>query len=206
MRPRLLVIAGPNGSGKTSITEQLHELKHQWMLGCDYINPDNIAQERFGGWNDAASVLKAAEAATEWRRKCLNEGRDFAFETVFSSPEKLQFLKEAKQKGYFIRFFFVGTDSPLINVQRIALRVTKGGHDVAISKIISRYEKAMINAFSAATFVDRAYFYDNSITLDEGEVPTWVPLFRTADGKLCKKYPRPSHFWAQLIYDELAQQ
>ncbi len=203
MRPRLLVIAGPNGSGKTSITEQLHELRHQWMLGCDYINPDNIAQEQFDGWNDTASVLKAAQAATEWRRKCLNEGRDFAFETVFSSQEKLDFLREAKAKGYFIRFFFVGTDSPFINVQRIALRVIKGGHDVAISKILQRYERAMGYATIAATFVDRAYFYDNSVTLADGELPNWTPLFRTADGKLCDKYPRPTHLWAQLIYDEL---
>ena len=67
MKPRLLVIAGPNGSGKTSITEQLYELRHQWMVGCDYINPDNIANQ-IGNWNDDVSVLKAAEAATLWRR------------------------------------------------------------------------------------------------------------------------------------------
>ncbi len=119
MKPRLLVIAGPNGSGKTSITEQLYELKHQWMSGCDYINPDNIANEQFGGWNDSKAVLRAAQVATEQRWTCLKEGRDFAFETVLSSQEKLDFLREAKQRGYFIRLFFVGTDSPMINVQRI---------------------------------------------------------------------------------------
>ncbi len=203
MKPRLLVIAGPNGSGKTSITEQLYELKHQWMLGCDYINPDNIANEQFGGWNNSDAVLKAARFATAQRRKCLEAGQDFAFETVLSSQEKLDFLREAKARGYFIRLFFVGTDSPMINVQRIALRYSKGGHEVPISKIIGRYEKAMMNVAEAATFVDRAYFYDNSITLGEGEIPNWVPLFRTEDGKLNDKYPRPTHLWAQAIYDEL---
>ncbi len=203
MNPRLLVIAGPNGSGKTSITEQLHELKHQWMLGCDYINPDNIAETKFGGWNDQTAVLRAARFASEWRRKCLMEGRDFAFETVFSSQEKLDFLKEAKARGYFIRFFFVGTDSPMINVQRIALRYSKGGHEVPISKIIGRYQKSMNNAYVAATFVDRAYFYDNSVTLAEDEIPAWVPLFRTEDGRLCEKYARPDHLWARTIFDEL---
>lgn len=202
MRPRLLVVAGPNGSGKTSITEQLYELKHQWMLGCEYINPDNIANQ-IGNWNNDDSVLKAAEKATAWRWECLKEKRDFAFETVFSSDEKVEFLKEAKRQGYFIRFFFVGTESPMINVQRIALRVLKGGHTVAIPKILSRYNKAMINAAEAATFVDRAYFYDNSITLNDDQIPKWEPLFRTVDGQLCEKYLRPSQRWAQTIYDEL---
>lgn len=203
MKPRLLVIAGPNGSGKTSITEQLYELKHQWMQGCEYINPDNIANQ-IGSWNNDESVLKAAEQATAWRWACLKAKKDFAFETVFSSYEKVEFLREAKKQGYFIRFFFVGTESPMINVQRIALRVLKGGHTVAIPKIISRYDKAMINAAEAATFVDRAYFYDNSITLDEDQVPEWVPLFRTVDGRLNEKYIRPTLHWAQAIFDELA--
>ena len=63
MKPRLLVIAGPNGSGKTSITEQLHDLKHRWMLGCHYINPDQIAKAQFGDWNNDAAVLQAAQLA-----------------------------------------------------------------------------------------------------------------------------------------------
>lgn len=202
MRPRLLIIAGPNGSGKTSITEQLVKIEHPWMLGCDYINPDNIAETKFGGWNNQEAIFKAAQEATAWRRKCLEGGRDFAFETVFSSQEKLDFLKEAKDRGYFIRFFFVGTDSPMINVQRIASRYSKGGHEVPISKIFTRYEKSMVNATEAATIVDRAYFYDNSITLTDDELPDWVPLFRTEDGRLNDKYPRPTHLWAQAIYDE----
>ncbi len=48
-RPILCVIAGPNGSGKTSTTEKL--LANQWTSDCLYINPDNIAQEQFGDWN-----------------------------------------------------------------------------------------------------------------------------------------------------------
>lgn len=41
LKPRLIVVAGPNGAGKTSITEQL--LRHEWMGGCEYVNPDYIA-------------------------------------------------------------------------------------------------------------------------------------------------------------------
>jgi len=46
-RPRLLVLAGPNGAGKTMITER--GLAHEWFGGCEYVNPDVIAQRRARG-------------------------------------------------------------------------------------------------------------------------------------------------------------
>lgn len=49
-KPTLIVVAGPNGSGKTSVTTQI--LKHEWIEGCVYINPDSIAQEELGDWNN----------------------------------------------------------------------------------------------------------------------------------------------------------
>ena len=56
--PELIIIAGPNGSGKTTITTQF--LHHEWSEGILYINPDIIAQEKFGDWNSTESILKAA--------------------------------------------------------------------------------------------------------------------------------------------------
>lgn len=204
LRPRLVVVAGPNGSGKTSITRQLHDLRHKWMVGCEYINPDEIAERELAGWNDPASVLAAARLAAERRERCLREGRDFAFETVFSTQEKLDFLLRAHQVGFFIRLFFVGTDSPTINAKRVAVRCLEGGHDVPIAKIISRYTRSMANAGEAATFVDRAYFYDNSVDVAPGAEPDWVPLIRTEEGRLISKYPRPAHPWAAELYDALS--
>jgi len=89
MKPALIVVAGPNGAGKTTITEKL--LRHEWMEGCVYINPDIIAQERFGGWNDREAILKAAQLAQEIREDCLLKSKSMAFETVFSIPEKVRF-------------------------------------------------------------------------------------------------------------------
>lgn len=192
-KPKLIVIAGPNGSGKTSVTGQI--LKHEWVEGCVYINPDIIAQEELGGWNSPEAVLKAAKVATERREKCLEEGESLIFETVFSAIDKIDFLKRAKEIGYFIRLFFIGTNHPSINASRIAHRVMEGGHDVPIPKIISRYSKSISNCCIAASFVNRLYVYDNSTDYAAARL-----LFRATDGKIEKIYTQVND-WALPILD-----
>ena len=131
LRPVLCVVAGPNGSGKTSTTEKL--LANEWAADSVYINPDNIAQEKYGDWNSEEAVINAAKEATRLRYQCLEENTSFVFETVFSSQEKLDFLKKAKEAGFFIRFFYVCTNNPQINVLRVTQRFLNGGHEVPIS-------------------------------------------------------------------------
>ena len=191
-KPTLCGVAGSNGSGKTTTTVQL--LNDEWTADSLYINPDNIAQETFGDWNSPAAVLKAAEMATQQRYECLQQGRDFVFETVFSSAEKLEFLQKAKSAGFFIRLFYVCTSTPTINAARIAQRYLNGGHEVPISKVISRYYKSLQNAAKAIAIVDRAYIYDNSI---DGQLPRL--LYRTVEGVVFKKYTDDIPEWAQTI-------
>lgn len=191
-KPTLCIVAGPNGSGKTTTTVQL--LNNEWAADSIYINPDNIAQDTFGDWNSPEAVLKAAEEATQLRYDCLEKGRDFVFETVFSSSEKLEFLRKAKDAGYFIRLFYVCTSDPAINVARITQRYMNGGHEVPISKIISRYYKSLLNAAKAISFVDRAYIYDNSV---DNQLPSL--LYRTTDGQLFKQYTNDIPQWAMTI-------
>ncbi len=132
-KPRLIIVADPNGTGKTSITEQL--LMHQWMSGCVYINPDMIVRDEFGDWNCRDNVLKAAQRAYELRATCLRDRVSLAFETVLSTGNKIDFIQQAIQAGFFARLFFIGTDDPSINAKRVASRVMAGGQDVPISKI-----------------------------------------------------------------------
>lgn len=106
MKPRLIVVAGPNGTGKTSITEQ--PLRHEWMGGCVYVNPDFIARDEFGDWNAPDAVFKAATRAAELREQCLDNGRSLAFETVLSMPDNVEFIRRAREAGFFVRLFFVG--------------------------------------------------------------------------------------------------
>ena len=191
-RPVLIVIAGPNGSGKTSTTRLV--IKHEWAEQCVYINPDEIAQAKFGDWNNPDAIRQSVEYCEEWREQLLKDHKDFIFETVLSSDGKVDFLKRAKEEGYFIRMFFICTQNPTINAARIAKRVMEGGHDVPIQKIISRYEKAIVNAIKVARFADRAYFYDNSIDNQNAQL-----IFRTTDGEFAKQYVSDLPEWTAKI-------
>jgi predicted ABC-type ATPase len=194
-KPKLLIIAGPNGTGKTSVTGKI--LTHEWVKDCVYVNPDNIARDVFGDWNSPEAVMSAAKYATQQREECLKNRQSLLFETVLSSPEKLEFIARAKEAGYFIRLFFVGTEHPSINAARITQRVLEGGHDVPIAKIISRYSKSIASCSIAAQMVDRAYIYDNSV---DNVFPRL--LFRLVDGRVKRVYGEVN-LWARGVLEEV---
>ena len=194
-RPELIIIAGPNGSGKTTITQKF--LHHEWSEGTLYINPDQVAKDMFGDWNDTNAIIKAANFCAELRNKCLEEKKSLVFETVFSGQDKIDFLLKAKENGYFIRIFFVSTSNPSINASRIAKRVMEGGHAVPIPKIISRYLKSILNCEAVTPFIDRLYIYDNSIENQDARL-----LFRTSHGMIAKQYSEEIPEWAIGIYNQ----
>jgi predicted ABC-type ATPase len=181
MRPALLVIAGPNGAGKTTVTTRLRA--DHWSDGVEYLNPDDIAQERFGDWNSPKAVIDAALWAEARREELLDARKGIAFETVFSAPDKLDFVSRAKDAGYFVRVFFIGTSDPRINAARVADRVIRGGHSVPIDKIISRYLRSMANLRPAMALADRVYVFDNSVDGVDARL-----CARTQDGELRKVY------------------
>lgn len=193
-KPVLIVIAGPNGSGKTTITSKI--LRHEWMENAIYINPDEVAQERFGDWNSADSVLKAAQYCEWQREECLKNRHSLIFETVLSTEAKVDYIQRAHAAGFFIRLFFIATKHPAINAARIAHRVMRGGHDVPISKVISRYQKSIINCKRCAAFADRIYIYDNSFDNEDAKL-----LFRMTEGRLMKKYTEDLPFWTSTIIE-----
>ena len=91
--PEIIVFAGPNGSGKTTITCMAR------TIGV-YINADDIKR------SSLCSDLEAAVKAEELREEMLEKGEDFTFETVLSTDRNLKLLKKAKEKGYFLRCIY----------------------------------------------------------------------------------------------------
>jgi predicted ABC-type ATPase len=155
--PFALMIAGPNGSGKTSLTRWLRQ--HDIEFG-EYINPDDIASELFGTYD--ARVAEAQTIADRRREACIAARRSFSFETVMSHPSKVDILVRAGAAGFFAQLFFVGNDDPQLSVERVALRVAQGGHDVPTDKIIARWSRSMELLSSAIRSADEASVFDNS--------------------------------------------
>lgn len=130
------------------------------------------------------------------REQCLEEKKSLIFETVFSTEEKVDYVRRAIKAGFFVRLFFVCTTSPILNAARIANRVMKGGHDVPISKIISRYQKSILNCSQILREAHRVYLYDNSVEDAEAQL-----LIRFAEGEKAKQYVSPLPEWAKQIID-----
>jgi predicted ABC-type ATPase len=121
----MLMIAGPNGSGKTTLTRWLRE---RGVDFGEYINPDDIAGSLTGSYEQR--TREAQRIADQRRDACLEAKRSFSFETVMSHPSKIDILVRAREAGFFVQLFFVGTDDPQTNIERVELRVAQGGHDV----------------------------------------------------------------------------
>ena len=195
MNPALLVIAGPNGAGKTTVTSRLRA--DHWSEGVEYLNPDDVARDRFGDWNSPSAVLAAAEWVAARREALLAASQGIAFETVFSAPDKLAFVERARQAGYFVRIFFIGTSDPRINAARVADRVIRGGHSVPIEKIIHRYDRSLANLPPAIELAHRVYVFDNSVDGQSARL-----CARTQDGRARKVYgPLPA--WVEAAVADL---
>jgi predicted ABC-type ATPase len=147
--PEIVVFAGPNGSGKSTYTQLLKP-------PIDYINADEIKKYL------KCSDLEAAQLAEKQREEHMEQMREFCFETVLSTERNLKLLERAKEKGYFIRCYYILTADPMINVWRVKARVESGGHDVPKEKIITRYDRALALVKNLIKVCDICHIYDNS--------------------------------------------
>ncbi len=149
MKPEIRMYAGPNGSGKTSMTLL------QDIVG-PYVNADSIKK------GASYSDLEAAQIATKMREDLIKAKIPFTFETVLSTDRNIVLLEKAKEYGYFIRCLYVITKTPEINVLRVQSRLSDGGHNVPADKIVSRYYKALDLLPRLCSVCDRISIYDNS--------------------------------------------
>jgi predicted ABC-type ATPase len=150
--PVLVTLAGPNGAGKTTFFHA-----HVKTAGLRFLNADDIAR---GLELDA---YEAAKVITLLRQELVTQRESFIFETVFSDPvgDKVRFLKEAAQSGYTVVLCFIGLAGPETSEQRIAMRVSQGGHDVPSEKLMSRFPRTMGNLKAAISQLPHVLIFDN---------------------------------------------
>jgi predicted ABC-type ATPase len=153
-RPVIVAIAGPNGAGKTTFFHG-----HLRDAGLRFVNADDIAREL------DVSPYEAGGIAEALRRELVRQRESFVFETVFSDPagEKLQFLKDVAATGYNVVVCFIGIPSPLISEERVAMRVSQGGHDVSSEKFVARFPRTMENLKAAIRTLPFVLIFDNSV-------------------------------------------
>ncbi len=160
----LYIFAGPNGSGKsTLITEFKKEKPTIPFIDVDKLHKKLLSEGIFANLPDIKEqYLFAMECAEEVRNEFISRRQSFGFKTVFSTDEKVEFLRRAKYIGYKVIGVFITTKSPEINKDRVAQRVKEGGHDVPPEKIESRYYKSCNNLQYLIELSDELYVYDNS--------------------------------------------
>ena len=152
-RPILVAIAGPNGAGKTTFY-----YSHIAPSALRYIAADVLAKEL------GLEAYTAAKVADVLRRKMVEQRESFTFETVFSDPvgDKIAFIQEALASGYTVVLCYIGIDDWKLSEERVAMRVSQGGHDVPTEKLKSRFPRTLSNLKSAIRELPLVYVFDNS--------------------------------------------
>lgn len=151
-RPVIVALAGPNGAGKTTFYHA-----HLQDAGLRFVNADVLAREL------NIEPYAAARVADAIRRELVKQRESFVFETVFSDPvgDKLAFLKQAAQAGYTTLLCFIGTSGPAVCEQRVAMRVSQGGHDVPREKLVERFPRILANLKAAFRDLQNVWVFDN---------------------------------------------
>ncbi len=152
-RPLIIALAGPNGAGKTTFYHA-----HLASAGLRFIDTDALANEL------NLDPYKAATVADALRRELMARQESFGFETVFSDPagSKLRFLKDAVSAGYTVVLCYIGLASAGMSDDRVAMRVSQGGHDVPVEKLKARYPRTLANLRNAIRELPHVLVYDNS--------------------------------------------
>lgn len=150
--PILVALTGSNGAGKTTFYNV-----HLKPSGLRFLNPDLLSQAL------GLQPQDAAQAMTALRRELVKQRESFVFETVFSDPvgDKLSFLKEAEKSGYTVVLCFIGLAGPATSEQRVAMRVSQGGHAVPPEKLIARFPRTMANLKAAIRDLSHVFIFDN---------------------------------------------
>jgi predicted ABC-type ATPase len=163
MRPNLYIIAGPNGAGKTTFAREF--LPH--YADCtNFINADLIAQGVSPFSPDAAAFragrLMLSEIALYARRQA-----SFGFETTLSGHSHLKLIRDLVKDGYQTHIFYLWVPRVELALDRVRVRVLRGGHDVPENVVRRRFDRSIRN------FLTDYRLLANSWTLldNSGETP-----------------------------------
>ena len=160
--PKLYIIAGCNGAGKTTASFTILPE----VLNCkEFINADEIAKG-LSPFQPESVAMQAGRIMLARMDELLQKGETFAFETTLATKSYKQKIEWAQANGYEVTLLFFWLDSPNMAKKRVAQRVAEGGHSIPSETIERRYHNGITNLFAIyIDMVDICYIFDNS----EGE-------------------------------------
>ena len=155
----LYIIAGPNGSGKTTF---VHKFLPEYA-GCIYfVNADLIAAG-LSPFSPDTAAIKAGKIMLEQIQEHIKVGHDFAFETTLAGTTYVRLLNDLKKKNYKIHLFYLWLHDVDLAIKRIAERVKTGGHNVPSDVVLRRFNRGLHNLFHVyRPLLDSLILFDNS--------------------------------------------
>lgn len=182
--PRLVVLAGTNGAGKSSIAGAFLR-----DAGGEYFNPDEVARAlrtADPSLDAAASNGRAWATGRRLLEEAIRDRRDFAIETTLGGNTITTLLLAAARRGFAIRVWYAGLATPELHVARVAARVRRGGHDIPASDIRRRYDRSRRNLIVLLPHLAELAVYDNSSEADPatGETPQPTSVLHVRAGAI----------------------
>lgn len=157
--PTLIIIAGCNGSGKTTTAPVL--LRNELHID-EFVNADTIAQG-LCAFQPEKAAIQAGRVMLERIHFLAKNNLNFAFETTLASKTFAPWIKQLKQQGYQFHLVFLWLKSAELAISRVSERVKNGGHSVPTETIIRRYTSGLKNFFHLyRPLTDSWQMHDNS--------------------------------------------
>lgn len=198
--PRIYVLAGVNGAGKSSLGGAAVR-----ELGGAYYNPDEAARSLMVANPRLAQTEANSKAwliGKNLLEKAIANRLDFAFESTLGANTIPALLRGAAQKGFEVHVWYAGLSSPELHLTRVKSRVKKGGHDIPEADIRRRHQHSRLNLIDLLPHLATLRVYDNSIDADPatGRVPAPVLVLHMERGKILNAAGLPNTpDWAKPI-------
>jgi predicted ABC-type ATPase len=136
MKEKLYIIAGANGSGKTTFAKSFANIHNLYFINADEIakelDPDNITKHQ----------VKAGRIFFQELNKRLNGNNSFIIETTLSGKYLVKYIKKAQENGFDVEMIYLFLEKPETNITRVSNRVLNGGHHVPKNDIIRRFYRS----------------------------------------------------------------